>query len=260
VKLESVLQHYRVELRRSGRDQYRGRCPIHRGDGREAFHANLARNIFHCFVCGAGGTVLDFVAAMENCSLYDAAQRMQTLTGLPVESAPSPNEKELVTKRRRSLPLRFALRGVDCTHPYLAHRGISKQTAREFGVGFYAGPGLMAGRLVIPIHNAAGQLIAYCGRSVDQVEPRYRVPPGFAKSETVFNLHRAVATQESVVVVVEGFFDCMKVHQSGNFVRGGTDGRCALRAAALRSPRPVPSNCSHAGRRRCRPKGKSRHR
>ena len=73
----------------------------------------------------------------------------------------------------------------------------------------------MHGRLVIPIHNADGQLIAYCGRSVDRTPPRYRVPPGFAKSEVLYNMHRAAATKESVVVVVEGFFDCMKVHQAG---------------------------------------------
>ena len=42
--LESVLRHYRVDLRRSGKDQYRGCCPIHRGHGRDAFHANMDRN------------------------------------------------------------------------------------------------------------------------------------------------------------------------------------------------------------------------
>ena len=36
VKLEAVLRHYGVELRRSGKDQYRGCCPIHRGDGHDA--------------------------------------------------------------------------------------------------------------------------------------------------------------------------------------------------------------------------------
>src|SRR2546422_6305125 len=64
VGLAPVLQQYDVQLRRSGRDQYRGRCPIHHGEGGDAFHANLSRNIFHCFSCGAGGTVLDFVAAI----------------------------------------------------------------------------------------------------------------------------------------------------------------------------------------------------
>lgn len=214
--LESVLRHYRVDLRRSGKDQYRGRCPIHRGEGRDAFHANMARNVFHCFACGAGGTVLDFVAAMERCSLYEAAEKLKTMTISFGALRPTPNEKELVTERRKgSLPLTFALRGIDCTHPYLADRGISKATALTFGVGFYTGPGLMHRRLVIPIHNAAGELIAYCGRSVDQTQPRYRVPPAFAKSEVLFNLHRAAATEEASVVIVEGFFDCMKVHQAG---------------------------------------------
>ena len=73
----------------------------------------------------------------------------------------------------------------------------------------------MHGRLVIPIHNGDGELVAYCGRSVDQAQPRYRVPPAFAKSEILFNMHRAGSGGDHSVVVVEGFFDCMKVHQAG---------------------------------------------
>ena len=118
-------------------------------------------------------------------------------------------------KKDRTTAAFRELRGVDCTHPYLSDRGISDKTAREFGVGFYEGPGLMRGRLVIPIHNAQGKLIAYRDRSLDQTSPRYRVPPGFAKSEVLFNMHRAAATEDSAVVVVEGFFNCMKVHQAG---------------------------------------------
>src|SRR5580698_7813196 len=121
VKLESVLRHYHVKLRRSGRDQYRGCCPIHRGDGRDAFHVNLARNIIHCFACGAGGTVLDFVAAMERCSLFEAAQKLQAMTGSSVPKTSTPKETELVTERRRvSSPLNFRLTGIDCSHSYLA--------------------------------------------------------------------------------------------------------------------------------------------
>ena len=111
--------------------------------------------------------------------------------------------------------MNFNLTGIDYSHPYLADRGIANETAIAFGIGFYPGPGLMHGRLIIPIHNADGELIAYCGRSVDQTRPRYRLPPAFAKSEVLFNMHRAVAGMEKSVVVVEGFFDCMKVHQAG---------------------------------------------
>ena len=121
------------------------------------------------------------------------------------------------------------------SHPYLAERGITEKTAVEFGVGFYAGPGLMHGRLVIPIHNADGELVAYCGRSVDQTQPRYRLPPAFAKSEILFNMHRAAAGGENSVVVVEGFFDCMKVHQAGIPVGRRANGIGSLRTAASRS-------------------------
>jgi DNA primase len=69
IPLALVFERYQVKLRRSVRDQYRGLCPLHRGDGRDAFHANLSRNVFHCFSCGAGGSVLDFVAAIEACTL-----------------------------------------------------------------------------------------------------------------------------------------------------------------------------------------------
>src|SRR5882724_3800442 len=110
VALESVLQHYYVKLRRSGKHQYRGCCPIHRGDGHDAFHVNSAHNIFHCSACGAGGTVLDFVAAMEACSLFDAAQRLQAMTCSSEPLSLTRNGKELVTERRKvSSPLKFKL-------------------------------------------------------------------------------------------------------------------------------------------------------
>jgi DNA primase len=74
----------------------------------------------------------------------------------------------------------------------------------------------MAGRIVIPIHNAEGELVAYAGRALDpETEPRYKLPAGFNKSLELFNLHRAAqADSRGVVIVVEGFFDAMKVHQA----------------------------------------------
>lgn len=217
VPLALLLRRYQVTLRRSGRDQYRGRCPIHRGQGAEAFHANLSRNIFHCFSCGAGGSVLDFVAAMEGCGLREAALRLRQYAFTPDQSAAAVgNAKQLVTKGKDApAALRFTLRGIDRRHPYLAARGIDQPTAVQFGAGFYAGTGIFSGRLVIPIHNHLGELVAYCGRAVDGSQPRYRFPPGFAKSEILFNFHRAAAAEKPAVVVVEGFFDCFKLHQAG---------------------------------------------
>jgi len=221
VKLAAVLRSYGVDwLRHSGPpQQYRGRCPIHQGQGTEAFHAHLGRGVFHCFACGAGGNVLDFVAAMEGCCVRKAALRLQGShdqggrpAGVP---ARGPRRRELVTKKREvNPPLSFAL-DVDSGHPYLAGRGLHPRTVDHFGVGYYGARGLMQGRIAIPIHDDQSRLVAYCGRALDEDAPRYRFPAGFQKAQVLFNYHRARATGEHRVIVVEGFFDCMRVHQAG---------------------------------------------
>jgi DNA primase len=204
-------------LRRSGGEQYRGCCPIHHGEGTEAFHANLARDVFHCFACGAGGNVLDFVSAMESCTIREAALRLKAfhdVGGARWVAANGAGRRKLVTKKREAnAPLEFVL-NLDRAHPYLARRGIDAVTAGYFGVG-YCDRGLMRGRMAIPIHDERGQLVAYGGRAVETVGPRYRFPPGFQKSRVLFNYHRAQATVAQTVILVEGSFDCMRVHQAG---------------------------------------------
>jgi DNA primase len=101
--------------------------------------------------------------------------------------------------------------------PYLTARSITPETAAHFRVGFFAGRGSMAGRVVIPIHNQAGELVAYAGRAIDDTEPKYKFPAGFHKIE-LWNLHRVLALEPSRVrrvIVVEGFFDAMRIHQAG---------------------------------------------
>lgn len=215
--LLDVLKRYRVgELRRSGRNQWRGRCPLHGGQGQDSFHVNDARQLFHCFACGAGGTVLDFVAAMEQCSVAEAARRLAAWWAVAGrERKAVPATATITKKREANQPLRFRLRELDSRHPYLRERGITEQTAQRFGLGFYEGPGLLHNRLVIPLHDEWGQLVAYCGRSLDGADPRYKFPAGFAKSQMLFNWHRAVTEGQQSVIVVEGFFDCLKVHQAG---------------------------------------------
>jgi DNA primase len=222
VSLRRVLEGYGIwaRLRRSGRDHYRGPCPIHRGEGRDAFHGDLGKNVFHCFSCGAGGNVLDLVAQMEQCSLREAALRLQRrylALDFAVPPRPEmPRRDQLVTKKRESnTALPFRLSGLDETHPYVSTRGLSRETAAHFGIGYYRGPGIMHGRLAIPIHDAQGRLVAYCGRSVTGEDPRYRFPASFRKSAELFNYHRATAFADNEIVVVEGFFDSMRVHQAG---------------------------------------------
>src|SRR5690348_10169367 len=83
VTIRMALEHYGVNwLRKSGKE-LRGRCPIHKGDGGDAFYANEEKNAFHCFSCDAKGNVLDFVAAMENCTVRDSALKLSEWFGVP---------------------------------------------------------------------------------------------------------------------------------------------------------------------------------
>ncbi len=213
VTMRMVLDRYQVNWLRKKGEELQGRCPIHQGEGQDTFHISLAKNAFHCFSCKARGNVLDFVAAMENCTVREAALKLRqwfSIAAAPVAVNAEPQDRE-VAETPVDKPLSFQLQGVDAEHPYLKSRGITPETARTFGVGFFSGRGSMSGRVVIPIHNERGDLVAYAGRAIDDSEPRYKLPAGFRKGQVLYNLHRVTAPE---VIIVEGFFDCMKVWQS----------------------------------------------
>ena len=78
----------------------------------------------------------------------------------------------------------------------------------------------MKDRVVIPVHNPQGELVAYAGRAPGEPsdgEPKYKVPPNFKKSLELYNLHRAAerAAAEKHLIVVEGFFDAFRIWEAG---------------------------------------------
>ena len=222
ISIEAVLGRYHWKYRRRRGDRVQGCCPIHRGQREDAFHVDLRNNGFHCFSCQAHGGVLDLVVAMERCSLRQAGLLLTEWFAVTAElrrlesTVHYQKTAQLIREKERlAAPLQFTLRPVDSEHAYLRERGIDTRTAAHFGVGYYAAPGLLQGRVVIPIHNERGQLVAYVGRSINENGPKYKLPTDFAKSRVLFNLHRAMTHREQTVIVVEGFFDCLKVHQAG---------------------------------------------
>jgi DNA primase len=237
VTIEQVVAYYGLQLRKSGPGTLRGRCPLPSHSSKDSsvsFSINTTKNVWSCLSdsCkkarrgSAGGNTLDLVAAIEDCSVRDAALKLATwfnIASAPSAEATVPHasprprapEKEQLAAREKEVgenkPLSFTLQGVRYCE-YLCSRGITEETATTFGVGLFPGRGTMAGRVVIPIHNERGELVAYAGRSVEGAEPKYKLPAGFHKSHVLYNLHRAEGGE---VIVVEGFFDCMKMFQAG---------------------------------------------
>ena len=93
-------------------------------------------------------------------------------------------------------PLKFRLEKLNRSHPYFTERGINQETVVDFGLGYFTGEkGLMVGHIVIPIHNANGEVVAYAGRWPGEPPnntPKYKLPPGFKKGQELFNLDKAI--------------------------------------------------------------------
>jgi DNA primase len=93
------------------------------------------------------------------------------------------------------------------------------ETIVDFGIGFCS-KGMMADRIAIPIHNVKGEVVAYAGRfplkEPPEDTPKYKLPQGFRKSQELFNIDRAVKEPADMpLIIVEGFFDAIKLHQNG---------------------------------------------
>jgi DNA primase len=232
VQISSVLDHYGVKYRSVNENYLRADCPLPTHTSKESkgsFAVNRDKNIWCCKSTSCnqsakkkGGDVLDFVSLMEGSPVLEAARKL--LDWFPqnegtkkpdVKSGEvaSPNPTPVPEKSEPLLnkPLGFELKGITY-HPYLKDRGISEELAGQFGIGFFPGKGSMSGRVVIPIRDEEGQLVAYAGRAIDNSEPKYKLPVGFHKGLVLFNRH---AIKGDTVTVVEGFFGALKVAEAG---------------------------------------------
>lgn len=244
ITMEQVLEHYGLlqKFKKKG-DSLSGPCPIHQGENPTQFRVSVSKNIWNCFSeCKHGGNVLDFIAKMENSSVHAAALKaiewfrldadaMSGKSEAEAEAEPAQTEAKPERKPKRSeprpeetsgpnKPLKFRLEKLERSHPYLVERGLTTETLVDFGVGFCA-KGMMAGRIAIPIHNPGGEIVAYVGRLIEgepsETNPKYKLPPGFKKSLELFNIDRAAKEPAAEpLVIVEGFFDCMALHELGH--------------------------------------------
>jgi DNA primase len=246
--MEQVLEHYGVlhTLKRKG-NRLSGPCPIHNGSNPTQFRVETDRNIWNCFSeCKHGGNTLDFIAKKEDCLVHDAALKACEWFNIPLDevsatgtrqeetegnaecpakenptSKAKPASASKPTDNAPNAPLKFQLKNLQHEHSYLKERGITLETAIDFGIGFFAASqGLMAGRVAIPIHNIKGEIVAYAGRWPGEPPnadtEKYKLPPNFKKMQELFNVDRAFKeSPEAPLAVVEGFFDAIKLHQNG---------------------------------------------
>lgn len=229
---------------------------------KKSFSVSAVKNCYRCFSCGSKGNILSFVAGMENCNKFQAGRFLEKwfpAKGSPSADGGEVAGKNAETMRgdkrvqdpqslhsgqsfggqgkkkgvggeysleeKSSIkavnpPLKFFLRNLETKDPYLLGRVLPK-TIERFGLGV-CGVGLMKGRVVVPIHNECGQLVAYAGRwpsdeNIPENEGKYKFPTKFKKGYVLFNLHRVLEAVKNgePLILVEGFFDVFRLYELG---------------------------------------------
>jgi len=242
----------RVPLKRRGKE-YVACCPFHT-ENTPSFSVSPAKQFYHCFGCGAHGTVIDFMMQFERLEFPDAVESLaaELSMAVPREESESVNRKptpyEVLHTAARFY--RQCLRDNPRAIEYLKSRGISGRTAAAFGIGYapagwhtlrkLAGAGerelIDAGlvirrddgqtydrfrdRIMFPIRDRRGRVIAFGGRILDQGEPKYLNSPestAFDKGSTLYGLYDVLQAdpRPSSLLLVEGYMDVVALAQHG---------------------------------------------
>ena len=247
-----------VPLRRVGRN-WMGLCPFHQ-EKSPSFSVNAERQFYHCFSCKAGGDVFKFVQETEKVGFLESVELLSRRAGIPVP-------ERRAGERGKRAPLLEALDAAAAAYEawlgdpdtgaaaraYLERRGITRETQREFRLGF-APPGWenlvprlksrfpdnvllearLAGqregqrslydwfrnRLMVPLVAPGGAVLGFGARAMGDESPKYLNSPEsgvYHKSQFLFGLDQARkhVKPDAEMVVVEGYFDAIAMHQAG---------------------------------------------
>ena len=240
VNVLDVLKHFHIGLPGQQGTQFYGPCPLpeHGGDrdNNTSFSVSSEKNAWRCLSHCGSGNVIDLFAQLSERDPSDkdqfrqaALEMQEVFSGAssqvpPSSPAASENEEGNPRSTPKTLhpntPLSFTLQVKHDIPFLLQEKKLDLPLLKELGIG-WAAKGMFAGRVVIPIHNASGELVAYAGRGLKendiQKRGKYLFPKSFHKSLELFNQHRAAKLVEpwGFVVVVEGFFGALRWHQVG---------------------------------------------
>ncbi|MDR1731980.1 MAG: DNA primase [Synergistaceae bacterium] len=246
----------KVRLHRAGRS-YLGLCPFH-DEKTPSFHVSQERQTYHCFGCGKGGDIFSFVMETEGLTFPQTVELLAERAGVeltPFERRRKPLSgglHEIMEIAGKSFRAQLAAPESAVARAYLERRNISPEEAARFELGWSGnswdtlccvlksegvGPqeaieaglaiegrnGLydrFRGRLMFPIRDVTGRLIAFGGRIVDGEGAKYiNSPEGvlYSKRRNLYLLHAAKGAirEKGRTILVEGYMDALRLHLCG---------------------------------------------
>lgn len=244
----------RVTLKKSG-SNYMACCPFH-NEKTPSFTVSQTKQFYHCFGCGANGSAIGFLMDYDNMHFVDAIETLAEQLGLEVPRDETTaqnhsNNKPLYTLLEKvGAHYQQSLRNSTTAVEYLKKRGLSGEIAKRFAIG-YAEDGwdslqtqfaddeaalIKTGmlikndagrvyprfrdRVMFPIRDRRGRVIAFGGRVLTQEEPKYLNSPEtplFHKGSELYGLYEArkAAQDAGMALVVEGYMDVVALAQYG---------------------------------------------
>ncbi|MDR1227990.1 MAG: DNA primase [Azoarcus sp.] len=254
VDIVDVIERY-LPLKKSGAN-YFARCPFH-GEKSASFSVSPSKQFYHCFGCGAHGTAIGFLMAYSGLSFSEAVHELARDTGMQVPNdgrTPLPqndNYERLIEITATAAKFyREALGQSPEATAYLQRRGLSGEIAARFGIGFapdgsplqrifpdyqnklLATAGMVIDseqgrrydrfrhRIMFPIHDRRGRIIAFGGRVLNSGEPKYLNSPEtplFEKGRELYGffLAQKAIREAGFAIVVEGYMDVAALAQFG---------------------------------------------
>jgi DNA primase len=254
----SALIGRTVKINRAGRE-YKACCPFH-NEKTPSFTINDEKGFYHCFGCSAHGDAIRWMTDQRGLSFMDAIKELAAEAGMevpapdPKAAQRAEKEQNLYDVMAAAQDWFVAqLQGLDGAgaRAYLEKRELSAKTVKDFGFGFapesrsalrtalkhFGDPMLVEaglliavddkepydrfrGRLMIPIRDPRGRVIAFGGRILGEGEPKYLNSPDtplFDKGRTLYNLDKCspASRQTGRVIVVEGYMDVIAIAQAG---------------------------------------------
>jgi DNA primase len=243
-----------VQLKRSGAN-YKGLCPFH-NEKSPSFMVHPAKQIFHCFGCNAGGDVFTFTMKHEGLNFPEALALLARKAGVEIkrQSGYKKGERENLKGALTEAMAFFRqeLKTSTVAQKYIKERGLTPEMVKEFQVG-YAPKGwhnllnhmkkkgfreeiiikaglankgdrglydMFRARLIFPILDMHGEVVAFGGRIIEDGQPKYLNSPDsplFKKGETLYALSnsRDAIRNKGFVAVCEGYLDAIMCHQYG---------------------------------------------
>jgi DNA primase len=143
VPLAGLIGRY-VKLARRGREHV-GLCPFHK-EKSPSFNVVEEKGFYHCFGCGAHGTAIDFVMAVEGLGFAEALERIADLTGIPAPRRSGTARLEPSQRLYAANTAAAVWFQAQLTTPqgreavgYLERRGLGREIVRRFELGYAPG-------------------------------------------------------------------------------------------------------------------------